>query len=658
MRRNQRPVLFAVLTIAILMTSCQGQPSPAPSPQPSTPLPSINTPVPATPTATLPPKPSENPTRSLVICLGQEPSSLFVYGSTSRGMWSVLEAIYDGPIDTRQYAAQPVILEKMPSVADQDAVFEPVEVNAGDLVVDASGNPISLAAGSRVLPAGCSGGDCAQTWDGKKALEMDRLKVSFHLLPGLKWSDGAALTAADSVYSFNLAADPATMAPKRIADLTASYTALDDVTVEWTGRPGFAPQSLDELFFLPLPKHAWEKYKPEEMENVEEITRKPLGWGPYYIEDWKAGANILLRKNPNYFRSSEGLPRFDNLVFRFLGEPGDNNLTALQAGECDLIDQTTLLEDQLQQILDLQTAGKLKAYIGQGPDWEHLDFNLNPVAYDDGANTAQTPPNFFGDIRVRQAFAACIDRQAIIDTLFFGLSSIPATFLPPGHPMLPNDLVPLAFDPAKGNQLLTDAGWVDEDNNPATPRTAHGAAQVAEGTPFAVTLYTSQATARAKTARLIADDLAGCGVKVTVQELETGQLYAPGPDGVLFGRRFDLAEFSWETGSQPPCFLYETGAIPTAQNSWIGGNLTGYSSPDYDAACQKASQARIDSPDRVPAYQEAARIFSTDLPVLPLYFPIKIAISRADFCNMEMDVTARSSLWNLEQFDIDPACQP
>ena len=658
MRTILRHGFSAIIFFSILLTACQSQPSPAPSALPATPLPSINTPVPLTPTPSLPPKPSEEPSTSLVICLGQEPSSLFVYGASSRGMWSVLEAIYDGPIDTRQYAAQPVILEKLPSVADQDAVFEPVEVKAGDLVVDADGNPISLAAGARVLPSGCSGAECAQTWDGKKALAMDRLRVQFSLLAGLKWSDGAPLTAEDSVYSFNLAADPATKVSKRIVDLTASYQAVDDVTVEWTGRPGFAPQSLDGLFFLPLPKHAWDKYKPANMESVDEITRKPLGWGPYYIEDWIAGSNIRLRKNPNYFRAGEGLPKFDNVVFRFLGEPGDNNLTALQSGECDLIDQTTLLEDQLQQILDLQTAKKIKAYIGQGPDWEHLDFNLKPAVYDDGVNPAQDPPDFFADIRVRQAAAACIDRQAIIKNLFYDLTSVPVTFLPPGHPMLQGDLAPLPYDVAKAEQLLTDAGWIDEDNNPATPRTAQGVANVRPGTPFEVTLYTTQATARQKTADLIASDLAACGLKVTVQALEPGQLYAPGPDGVLFGRRFDLAQFSWETGSQPPCFLYETRSIPTAKNNWIGGNLTGYTSPEYDAACQKAREARLDAQGLVEAYQETARLFNQDLPVLPLYFPIKIAISRVDFCNMEMDVTARSSLWNLERFDINPACQP
>jgi peptide/nickel transport system substrate-binding protein len=156
---------------------------------------------------------------------------------------------------------------------------------------------------------------------------------------------------------------------------------------------------------------------------------------------------------------------------------------------------------------------------------------------------------------------------------------------------------------------------------------------------------------------MIAANLAGCGIQVQVSTLNPGQLYAPGPDGVLFGRNFDLAQFSWETGSQPPCSLYETSAIPTAKNNWIGGNLTGYSSAPFDAACLKARQARIGSPEVTTAQQEALRLLVKDVPMIPLYFPIKLAISRVDFCGVEMDVTARSLLWSLESLDYGSTCK-
>jgi len=654
-------VFIAGILLSLFLAACQDQATPTPLPISPTPLPSVNTPVPATPSATLPPKPSEPPARSLVICLGQEPTSLYVYGASSRGMWSVLEAIYDGPIDTRQPGDQPVILQKLPSFADQDAVFEPVEVKAGDLVVNADGNPVNLAAGTRVLPSGCMGPDCAQTWDGQKALKMDRLKVTYKLLPGLKWSDGAPLTSADSVYSFNLAADPATQVSKRIVDLTASYQALDELTVEWSGVPGFSPPSLDALFFQPLPQHAWDKYKAADLATTDEVARKPLGWGPYQIDSWTAGDNIRLSKNPNYFRASDGLPKFDTLVFRFLGEPADNSLTAVQAGECDLVDQSSLAEDQLQSIEQLVAQKTVKAYVGLGPEWEALDFGIRPASYDDGYQPANDRPDFFGDVRVRQAFAYCIDRQAIVDQLLGGLSSVPSSYLPPISPWSSEGFTRLSYDLEKGKQLLDEAGWKvgggDASVDPST-RTAQGVPGVPNGTAFIVQYYTTQATLRVETAQLIAKNLADCGVAVKVNTLDPGNLYAAGPDGVLFGRHFDLAQFSWESSSQPPCSLYETSAIPNEKNNWLGGNLTGYGNSDYDAACRQARLARLDSTGITAAYEDTASLLAQDLPMIPLYYAIHVAISRADFCNVAMDRSTRSFLWNLESYDINPACRP
>ena len=651
---------FSLLIIAIIfLSACQAQPTaaPAPSPLPTTPLPNLAT-VPApTSTPTLPPKPSAVPSRTLVICLGQEPQSLYMYGASSRGMWSVLEAIYDGPVDTRSFTPQPVILQKLPAYPDQGVTIEAVDVKAGDLVVDADGNLAALAAGTRITPAGCSGGDCASAWDGKKALRMDQVKASFKLLAGLKWSNGTALTAADSVYSYNLAADPATKVSKRVIERTASYRALDDLTVEWVGRPGYAPQRLDGVFFSPLPQQAWGKYKAAEMAGLEDVSRKPLGWGPYVVQEWQAGDHIRLSKNPNYFRASEGLPKFDTLVYRFLGEPGDNNLAALQSGECDVVDQTTLLENQLERIIELRNSKAIKSYFGQGPDWEHLDFGIRPASYDDGFNPGKDRPDFFGDQRTRQAVTYCIDRKEIIQALYFSQSSVPATYLPPEHPLLPKDLAPLPRDLAAADRLLNEAGWKDADKNPATPRTAQGVSNVPNGTAFSVNYVTSEATARTRTAEIIKKNLAECGIEIKVSIVNPGVLYAAGPDGVLFGRNFDLAQFSWDMGSQPPCALYETNGIPTAKNSWTGGNLMGFSSPALDTACQKARQARPNTAEYISANQEVMRLLATALPSIPLYFPLKIAISRPDFCNLSMDVSARSFWWNLEQLDFNSACK-
>ena len=93
--------------------------------------------------------------RILTICLGAEPDTLYFYGGGSMAQSHILEAIYDGPIDTRGFDYQPVILEKLPSLADGDATFEPVAVQTGEQVVDNRGQQVPLEPGVVVRPFGC-----------------------------------------------------------------------------------------------------------------------------------------------------------------------------------------------------------------------------------------------------------------------------------------------------------------------------------------------------------------------------------------------------------------------------------------------------------------------------------------------------------------------
>ena len=64
---------------------------------------------------------------------------MFVYADGSLAARNVREAIYDGPFDMLQFETQPVILEKMPSLADGDVQLEPMQVKAGDWIVDKDG---------------------------------------------------------------------------------------------------------------------------------------------------------------------------------------------------------------------------------------------------------------------------------------------------------------------------------------------------------------------------------------------------------------------------------------------------------------------------------------------------------------------------------------
>ncbi|MFN2198500.1 MAG: ABC transporter substrate-binding protein, partial [Anaerolineales bacterium] len=380
-RKIEYLAALALLTLLTgLMGACQGTAPPSP------------TPTPPSPTATLPEPTATSEPRTLVYCTRSDPESLYRYGSVSVDESLVMQAIYDGPIDSRSFDYQPVILDKLPSLADGDARLQPVTVSGGARVVDASGSPVTLEAGVRIRPSGCQSDDCAREYDGASELQMDQLSVTFQLLPGLTWSDGAPLTAADSVYSFELAADPATPgitdAKKTTIARTASYTALDDQRVEWVGLPGYLDSTYSTNFWSPLPQHLWEGLSSAELLEAEVSTQKPVGWGPYVIQERVPDESITLNRNEHYFRADEGLPHFDRLVFRFVGEDFNAILEHLLSGACDAIDPlalpTNLQRDLAEQLSELDARGQINAEFGVGSVFDHLDFGIQPQSYDDG----------------------------------------------------------------------------------------------------------------------------------------------------------------------------------------------------------------------------------------------------------------------------------
>lgn len=654
MRSLKQFSLIAFLSIIIFffLSSCgSASPTPTALPDLSTPVPA-DTPIPQ-PSATAVPEKHD----ALVICTQEEPQTLYLYGGTSQSMWSVLEAVYDGPFDTRGFSSQAVILEKIPAQADGDAQINPVSLQPGDPVIDVDGNLVTLQAGTKVLPAGCTSPDCAAAWDGASPLSVDQLVVTFKLKEGIKWSDGEPLKASDSVYSYIIASDPNTPTSKYLTDRTFSYQATDDRTVVWTGMPGFYEQRFGTFFWLPLPEHVQGSKSAKDLLSDSLATRSPLGWGPYVIQDWAAGDHITLRKNENYFRAAEGLPYFDTLVYRFTGDAADGNLNGLLAGECDVIDQNSQFLEMFPGLLERETQGKLVTYVGQGPEWEHLDFGIRPAAYDDGYQPeAGDRPDLLGDARVRQAFAYCIDRQTIIDQFLYRRSDVPSGTLPPSHPLYAADLQQYPYQPQEGIRLLEEVGWKDPDNDPATPRVASGVSGVPDGTLLSLTYQTTEAALRKQVAQAVSNQLKSCGIQTKVQFVNPGVLFSPGPDGSVFGRKFDLVEFSWEASARPNCLLYSSVQIPGEGNLWTGANISGFSSAVFDKACAQSYWARPGDADYAERSRQVQEQFASDLPALPLYFYPKIALSRADLCGLEMDVTARSIFWNIEGLNYGAGC--
>jgi len=592
--------------------------------------------------ATEPPEPHEP--RTLVICMGQEPETLYWYGKSSLAAQHIRHAIYDGPIDNRTFDYQPIILEKLPRPVDGDAMIETVMVQTGDLVIDDSGAPVFLEEGLLVRPAGCYSPDCAVAFDGSP-LEMEQMIVTFKLMQGILWSDGEPLTALDSVYSFELYMDPDTPHLNRhTGERTAAYEAIDDYTTVWTGLPGYRDATYYTNFWHPLPEHRWGDLTALELVEAQESSRRPLGWGPYIIDEWVAGDHLTLSRNDLYWRANEGLPKFDQVVMRFVSQDSNVNIAALLAGECDIVDQNGRLEDQIALLLELEAAHQVDATFVTSTAWEHADFGIDPVeGYD--------RPDFFQDVRVRQAIAHCMNRQAVVDTVLFGQSQVIDTYIPPNHPLFNPQVVHYEFDIEKGSALLEEASWVDDDGDPSTPRMAQGIEGIPDGTPLEFSYWTTNAAERVAASQVLQASMAACGIKTNLEYWNATDYLAIGPDGPIFGRRFDLGQFTSETGVEPPCQSYLSSHIPSLENGWSGQNVSGFVNADFDLACNAALHALPGTPEYEQHHLEAQRIFAEQVPVIPLYLRLKVAATRANMKGFIMDPTENSELWNIEEFD-------
>lgn len=600
------------------------------------------------------PTPTNAP-RTLTICTGDEPDTLYRYGGSMYISRSIQEAIYDGPIDSLSYGYDPVILEKLPSLADGGAVIRPVSIAPGALLVDSKDQLSTLHDGVTYRPAGCRSADCAQSYSGSDPVIVDQMTVTFTLKSGISWSDGRDLTAFDSVYSYELDARPDTPSLKYRIERTESYAADGPLSVVWIGKPGFIDPTYFLNFWHPLPRHAWSGFTASELLSADISVEKPLGWGPYAVEEWVIGSHIRLARNPNYFRAVEGLPHFDFLIFRFIGENATRAIAYLLSGTCDVANVTAHLDANLRDLVEMDLENSLQLHTTPGTAFELLNFGLLPAAYDDGYDPGLDRPDFFGDLRTRQAVAYCVDRERMDDEIFFGRSEVMPGYVPAGHPLFNAEAMQYPHDPQAGRALLEEVGWVDHDEVHSTPRITAGIPRVPDGTRFSVRYWTTTATQRGQAAQILKESLENCGIEIRFEAWEAAELFDESPAGRLFGRNFELASFALLTGSAPPCELWLSAAIPGEgedhPDGWAGVNISGYSSPEFDAACRSAMDALPGEAGYADHHLLAQEIFAADLPVLPLYLRILVSAARPDFIGLSMDPTAGTEMWNIEEFN-------
>jgi peptide/nickel transport system substrate-binding protein len=467
-------------------------------------------------------------------------------------------------------------------------------VRAGDWVVDEIGRVVTLTAGVTLnLLDGATA-----TYSGAGSLAAPQITARFQLKPEVQWSDGAPLTAADSVFSFEISRSPDSYNPRRdLTERTASYRALSETEVEWVGLPGYIDPLYHTNFWTPLPEHRFAGLTAEQIADNDEARFAPLGWGPFVLKEWAAGDHLTFERNPRYFRAAEGLPRVNEVTYRAL-KSGERDIEG-----CDIVPSSAEWNNTPLPSL-VETAGwTVQRAPSEKADYLFFGQNRSDVS---GGGLLAGP-------RLRLAVAHCAN--------------------------LPHR-AEVGLAPQPGRALLTELGWGDADGDGVRDK---------DGQPltFAFVFGPLGDAVVEQLAHSAAASLASeCGLAATLRPVTQGELLADWPEGVVFGRRFDLALFAVNVGAAPPCALFMTNQMASDANPG-GANASGYSHREFDEICRRALTA-LDPQEAARWQAEAERIFERDLPALPLPFRTKLAAARVEVVGFVLDSTSPSELWNLE----------
>jgi len=529
-------------------------------------------------TATLAPTPTatEVPPLVLNVCIAEEPAGLYRYdGNESRAKQSLFAAIYLDLLELNPETNHSLFFESIPTEENGGILLQAIPVRVGQPVVDAAGKVVYLAEGTQIEHAVDLSIQNPVTWNFEQEYQMNQFAITFKLLPGLKWSDGEALIANDFVFSYHLAERSRLGHLQWALERTDSLVALDEHTLVWTGIPGFVPRELTEILWQPMPSHQLSNLSDDELLTADVAARLPIGWGAYRLVGWEAGSQIKFEKNPNFVMVDQGLPAYDQLVFQV--EPSlDGALQKLESGQCDVLDETYRLEAlEKSQLEELAAQNVLIA-----ENWEpvqQLVFGIQPAAYDGGLYSQWNSErqNILGDLATRKALAACLEPGTLLQEYL-------ATRLPESVTLGLQSPVTSELDV---NLALEEIGWIIPEASTDGVRVARTVTNVLDGTELRLGLLTGQSRLDRDIAGLIVARLSSCGAAVDVQALAVNELYQPGPDGLVFGRNFELALVSWQPEQLNLCQLYTSDQVPSSINSWVGTNLAGLNSAEFDEAC-------------------------------------------------------------------------
>jgi peptide/nickel transport system substrate-binding protein len=170
------------------------------------------------------------------------------------------------------------------------------------------------------------------------------------------------------------------------------------------------------------------------------------------------------------------------------------------------------------------------------------------------------------------------------------------------------------------------------------------------GTPLDLTLMTTAGSVmREDIALLFQQNMVDIGIRVSFEFVAANVFFLDAPDGQVFGRRFDLAEFAWSAGYCPDADRYRCSDIPSEKNGWSGLNESGWCDPEFDRLSRLAAKT-LNRDDALSLYAEAQQLFVEQVPVIPLFPRVKVMAIKPDIVGFAPDSTVSSETWNIEEW--------
>ncbi|MES0862197.1 ABC transporter substrate-binding protein [Ruegeria sp. SCPT10] len=321
----------------------------------------------------------------------------------------------------------------------------------------------------------------AESWE----ISDDGTVYTFKLREGVSFHDGSAMDAEDVKFSLDRAmAEDSANAQKALFAGIESVEAVDPLTVKVT----LSEPNGNFLFNM-----AWGDAVIVASESIDDIKTNPVGTGAFTFGEWVQGDSITLNRNPDYWGDQ---PALESATFKFISDP-TAAFAAMMAEDVDVFDNFPAPENLPQ----FEADPRFQVLVGSTEGETILS-----------TNNKQAP---FDDIRVRQALAHAIDRQAIIDGAMFGYGTPIGTHFAPHNPAYVDLTGQSAYDPEKAKAMLAEAGF-------------------AEG--FETTLHLPPPSYARRGGEIIAAQLAEVGITAEIINVEWAQWL----ESVFKGKDFGL----------------------------------------------------------------------------------------------------------------------